>query len=168
MKFFSGFGFEKEYELFDYIKLNSFDVAGFSFGAIKAYEYSLDSDKRIDRLILISPAFFQDRDEKFKKLQLIFYKKDKKNYLENFYKNVIYPSNLDIEKYKKEYDIDNLKKLLYFFWDEKKLEKILEKGIEIEVYLGEKDKIIDSQKAYEFFKNFGTVYFIKGVGHLLI
>ena len=36
------------------------------------------------------------------------------------------------------------------------------KNIKIEVYLGSDDKIIDSQKALEFFKNCGCeVYYIK-------
>lgn len=49
----------------------------------------------------------------------------------------------------------------------KKLQKLLDKGIKIEVYLGGVDKIIDSSKAREFFKNFATVYYIKEKGHLL-
>lgn len=52
-------------------------------------------------------------------------------------------------------------------WDEDKLNRVLNRGIKIEIYLGSDDKIIDSQKAMEFFKGFGTVYFIKNSGHIL-
>ena len=52
-------------------------------------------------------------------------------------------------------------------WKEEKVQKLLDKGTKIEVYLGEVDKIIDASKAKEFFKNFATVYYIKQKGHLL-
>ncbi|WP_281950819.1 pimelyl-ACP methyl ester esterase BioV [Nitrosophilus kaiyonis] len=168
MKYFSGFGFKDEIEIFSFLKKSEFLVAGFSYGAIRAFEYVYKENSRVDKLILISPAFFQDRDEKFKKLQLIFFKKDPKKYFENFYENVIFPSNIYIEKYKKDDSFENLKELLYYKWNQDKLNELIKRGIKIEVYLGEKDKIINSNLAYDFFKSFATVYFIKNVGHLLV
>lgn len=168
MKFYSGFCFFNEKELFeDILNDSDFLVAGFSKGAIEAFEYVKNSKIRVDKLILISPAFFQDRDEKFKKLQLIFFKKDPKKYLKNFYENVAYPSNIDIKKYQKEGSAEEIEKLLNYNWNEKELQKVIEKGVEIEVYLGEKDKIINSLNVYDFFKRFSTIYYIKKVGHLL-
>ena len=64
-KYFSGFCFADESELFsDYLENNEFTVCGFSYGAIKAFEEVLNSDLRVDKLQLFSPAFFQSYDEK--------------------------------------------------------------------------------------------------------
>ena len=66
-KYFSGFCFENESEIFDeYLEINDFTVSGFSYGAIKAFEEVLASNKRVDKLQLFSPAFFQSFDKKFK------------------------------------------------------------------------------------------------------
>lgn len=167
-KYFSGFSLENEKELFnDYIIENDFTISGFSFGAIKAFEEALNSEKRVDLLQLFSPAFFQTQNEKFVRMQLMFFKKDSKSYCENFLKNISYPSNIDTSVYFKEGTSEELQTLLTYKWDEEKLNKLLEKGTKIEVYLGGVDKIIDSSKACEFFKNFSTVYFIKNSGHIL-
>ncbi len=168
MKFFSGFCFQNEKDIFkDYIEEVDFKVAGFSYGAIKAFEYVLNSKERIDKLQLFSPAFFQEEDEKFKKLQLIYFKKDPALYTENFLKNVIYPSSFKIEKFKSECFYEDLKDLLYYQWERDKLSFVRDKNTKIEVFLGEKDKITNSLKAKEFFKEFSTLYFIKDVGHIL-
>jgi len=47
------------------------------------------------------------------------------------------------------------------------IEYAKKKNINIEVFIGEKDKIIDVKNAVEFFKKYAKVYFIKDVGHLL-
>jgi len=57
--------------------------------------------------------------------------------------------------------------LLTYTWDKEKIQEVLERGTTIEVFLGEEDKIIDAQQAFEFFKPLATTYFIKHVGHLL-
>ncbi len=169
MRFYSGFCFKNEFELFqNFLDVNEFSIVGFSYGAIKAFEYVYKSKQRVEKLILLSPAFFQEKDEKFKKLQLIFFKKNSSNYLKNFYENVLYPSNFEIDKYKKMGTYEELKELLHYEWNKEKLKELKNRGVKIEIYLGKKDKIIDSTSAYEFFKSFGTVYFIKNVGHLLV
>jgi len=90
MKFFSGFCFQNEKDIFkDYIEEGDFKVAGFSYGAIKAFEYVLNSKERIDKLQLFSPAFFQSKSEKFKKLQLpVEVKKQQSDFIiKNNFKN---------------------------------------------------------------------------------
>ncbi len=165
MIFFSGFLLENEQELFkEYIDDSKYSVAGFSYGAIRAYKYFLKSQKRIDKLQLFSPAFFQNKDEKFKRLQLLAYQKDPLKYKKNFLKNISYPSLYDMSRYCIDADISQLKELLYYKWN---LSEAIKKDLFIEVYLGEKDKIVDSKEAMEFFKEFATVYFIKKVGHIL-
>lgn len=166
--FYSGFCFFDESELFDeYLIKNDFTISGFSYGAIKAFEEALNTQNRIDRLQLFSPAFFQSFDEKFKRTQLMYFKKDANAYVETFLKNVKNPSNKDISKYFKLGTVDELEELLTYIWCEEKLQKLVDKGTIIEVYLGEKDKIINSLKVKEFFQKFSTVYYIKEKGHLL-
>ncbi len=167
-KFFSGFSLNNEKELFeDYIIDNDFTVSGFSYGAIKAFEFTLNSKKRIDTLQLFSPAFFQVKDAKFKRMQLMFFKKDPKSYCDNFLENISYPSKIDTKKFFDQGTEDELDELINYKWEEKKLDEVLSRGIKIEVYLGEKDKIIDSKQALDFFRNYATVYYIKEKGHIL-
>ena len=172
MKYFSGFCLENEKEIFkEYLEDKEFVVAGFSYGAQKALDYVLNSNQRVDKLQLLSPAFF-DYNEKIIKLNLNAFKKDKNSYIKNFL------TKAGINKWKmesKEWRIDdnNLKigsckeddlySLFTFNWE--KIEKI--KDIKIEVFLGEYDKIIALKKAYEFFKNYADVYFIKKANHFL-
>lgn len=167
-KYFSGFCFFEESELFkDYIIQNDFTVSGFSYGAIKAFEEVLNSSIRVDKLQLFSPAFFQTQNEKFKRTQVMYFKKDANAYCQTFLSNVLYPLNIDISKYFKQGAIEELQELLYYEWSQEKLQKLVDKGVKIEVYLGGNDKIIDASKAQEFFKKFATVYYIKEKGHLL-
>ncbi|NWF67132.1 MAG: pimelyl-ACP methyl ester esterase BioV [Campylobacterales bacterium] len=166
--FFSGFGFCYEEILFEkFYKKNDFTVAGFSLGAIKAFEYTLNSKQRVDNLILLSPAFFNDKDEKFKRLQLLHFNKNRELYIKNFLDNVKYPSHIDISQFMCECVEDDLKFLLNYYWNEDKLKYLNEKGVKIEVFLGKADKIINSKVAVEFFKKHSTAYFFNDYGHLL-
>lgn len=166
--YFSGFCFINESELFEeYIIENDFTLSGFSYGAIKAFEEALNTSKRVDKLQLFSPAFFQTQDDKFKRTQLMYFKKDANAYCENFLKNVKSSSSKDISKYFNLGSIEELQELLYYEWSEEKLQKLLEKGTKIEVYLGGNDKIVETLSAKDFFVNFATVYYIKEKGHLL-
>ncbi|RBQ29991.1 pimelyl-ACP methyl ester esterase BioV [Aliarcobacter vitoriensis] len=166
--FFSGFCFENESELFkEYLVSNDFTVSGFSYGAIKAFEYVLNSKNRVDKLQLLSPAFFQTKDDKFKRMQLMFFKKDENSYINSFLENVKSPIYKDIEKYFKKGSFEELETLLNYIWIEDDLEKLVKNGLKIEVFLGEKDLIIDSLVAKDFFKNYATVYYFKDKGHLL-
>jgi hypothetical protein len=166
--FFSGFCFSSESELFfDYLEEGEFIVSGFSYGAIKAFEKVLKSEKRVDKLQLFSPAFFQNKDEKFKKMQLMFFKKNKEEYKNNFLQNVKYPLLKNIDSYVKDGTYEELSELLNFIWKKEDLQKLVDKNIKIEIFLGEKDKIINSLEAKVFFKEFATVYYFKEKGHLL-
>ena len=44
---------------------------------------------------------------------------------------------------------------------------LVKRNIQIEIYIGGRDRIIDTQQALEFFKQFGEVYYIKNKGHIL-
>ena len=167
-KYFSGFCLENEAELFeDYLESNDFTVSGFSYGAILAFEEVLNSNQRVDKLQLFSPAFFQTQDKKFKRMQLMFFKKDAKAYCDNFLENITHPKKIDTSKYFTLGTFEQLEELLTYEWNEEKLQKLVDNGTKIEVYLGSEDKIIDSQKANDFFVKFCTVYYIKNTGHIL-
>jgi len=168
MKFFSGFCLKEELELFDDIVCYSdFSVIGFSYGAQKALKYALTCSDRIDKLQLISPAFFVDKDEKFKKLQTMYFKKNQTLYTHNFLENISFPSKFDIKQYFKLGSLLELEELLSYNWDVKDLNILRDKGIEIEVYLGSEDKIINALHVKHFFKNYAIIYYMKNVGHIL-
>ena len=168
MTFFSGFCFHNEEALFEpYLLQNDFTVAGFSYGAIKAFEYVLTCKDRIDTLQLFSPAFFQHKDAKFKKLQTLSFTKNRALYTQNFMQNTTYPLAFDATLYTCQGTLEELNELLYFEWDTAKLQALVDKGVKIEVFLGEKDAIIDSFTCKDFFVPYATVYYFKNTGHLL-
>ena len=170
MKFYSGFSLCNESELFEtFIKDSQYTVSGFSYGAIKAFEYvvsEIEKSNRIDTLQLFSPAFFQTKSEKFKRLQTISYTKSPLKYLEQFMQGCFIP--YDVKEVRHiETSLDALEELLYYEWDVEKLKYIQSKGIVIEVYLGGEDKIIDVNAAKELFLEVATVTYIKSANHFL-
>ncbi|MCK9474081.1 pimelyl-ACP methyl ester esterase BioV [Sulfurimonas sp.] len=171
MKFFSGFSLKNEQHYFkDYINSSQYCVCGFSYGAIKAFEYikeQLRVKKRVDTLQLFSPAFFQTKDEKFKKLQLLGYRKNRDAYLREFISLCFLPYEKKIIEHDKN-SIEELKELLCYEWDREELKDIAQSGIKIEVYLGGKDAIIDADGAREFFLEFATLTYIKDANHFLL
>lgn len=170
MKFYSGFSLKNESNLFqDYINHSDYCVCGFSYGAIKAYEEAvkrLSHGSRVDTLQLFSPAFFQTKEESFKRLQLLAYRKNEDVYLRQFINSCFFPH----EKRDVEHSatiIDELDALLDYKWSLEGLEKLSKAGVKIEVYIGSEDAIIDTQKAKEFFLNIATVTYIKNANHFL-
>ena len=163
MRFYSGFCFWNEKELFkEYLDESEFCVAGFSYGTQKALIDVVHTNKRVDKLQLLSPAFFRN-NSKFMKLQLNGFKKDKQKYIKTFLENVKYPSDVNISKYVDECDENELKEMFEFNWG--LIEHL--KNVKVEIFIGSEDKIIDVDGAVKFFKNYGDVYFVKGVGHIL-
>jgi len=168
MIYFNGFALKGEEKFFsNKLIKNKFSVAGFSYGAQKAFEYAYNSTERIDRLILLSPAFFQNHKKSFIRTQLRYYKADEVSYTEQFLKNVTYPTdinlydNLDTNKY------EELEDLLSYVWEKEKILELIERGVSIEVFMGADDKIVNTEKNYEFFSELTTVYLFKNRGHLL-
>jgi len=169
MKYFSGFSLQHEEALFkDYLIENDMTVAGFSYGAQQALEYAYASKERIDRLILLSPAFFQTQKASFVRAQLRYFEAGQEAYVKQFLKNVAYPSKMDLEPYLQTGTKEELHALLTYVWEAEKIQTLLDRGLTIEVFLGEKDKIISLRDAYDFFTQSCTVYLIKNAGHLLL
>ncbi|WP_455756140.1 pimelyl-ACP methyl ester esterase BioV [Sulfurimonas sp.] len=170
MKFYSGFSLKNEKVFFkDYIKDSEYSACGFSYGAIKAFEYikeQLACGNRIDTLQLLSPAFFQTKSEKFKRLQTLAYTKSEDKYLSQFIDGCFFPhAKKEIEH--TQTTLDELEELLEYEWILPDLQEIVDKGVKIEVYLGEKDKIIDVVSAKELFLEVSTVTYIKNANHFL-
>jgi len=169
MRYFNGFSLQNEEIFFqDYIVDSDYCVAGFSYGAIKAFEYVYNSPNRVDRLILLSPAFFQNQKKSFLRTQLRYYKSNPQAYIEQFIKNVVYPSDISLEEYMNIGSDNELESLLTYIWDRDKIQKLIDRGVTIEVFIGGEDKIVNSQKSFEFFCELTTTYLIKSAGHLLL
>ncbi len=167
MIYYSGFSLVDDDIFFkEYLIDSPYCVSGFSYGAIKAFQYVLHTDKRIDRLQLFSPAFFQNRSSAFKRLQLLEFTKDTEGYIHQFTSNCCAPfkcKNIII----KNGSYSELEELLEYEWDSKSLELLCKRGIILEIYLGSEDVIIDVEAVKEFFQPFGTVFFINDANHLL-
>lgn len=167
-KYFNGFSLQKEEELFsEYLIQSELCVAGFSYGAQKAFEYVYERKERIDRLILLSPAFFQTQKPSFIRTQLRYFEAGQEAYVKQFLANVTYPSKTDLSTYLKIGTKEELEALLTYTWDKQKIQEVLDRGTTIEVFLGKDDKIIDAEAAFGFFSELMTTYFIKDAGHLL-
>jgi len=168
MKYFNGFCLKGEESLFhDYLLESDYCVAGFSYGAQKALEYVYKSKERVDRLVLISPAFFQNHKKSFVKTQLRYFKADEDAYKKAFLENVTYPSNISLNDYLEEGSYEGLNELLNYTWEALKIETILQRGVIVEVFMGAQDKIVDAEKSYAFFSPLVSIYYFKEKGHLL-
>ena len=167
-QYFNGFSLKDEEALFcELLISNRYTIAGFSYGAQKAFEYVYHTKERIDRLILLSPAFFQTHKKSFIRTQLYYFETEQESYIKQFLKNVAYPSKIPLSSYLTRGNAKDLEKLLTYKWDKDKIQEVLERGTTIEVFLGEKDKIIDIKETFTFFSNLTTTYMMKDVGHLL-
>ncbi len=168
MRYFNGFSLKNEEILFkDYLIDNDFTVAGFSYGAIKAFEEVYNSTIRVDRLILLSPAFFQNHKKSFIRTQLRYFKSNRDSYLKEFLKNIAYPSAIDLTQYISNGTIDELEDLLLYRWSEERLLELIQRGVTLEVFIGGMDKIIDSEMVFNFFSKITTTYLLKDKGHIL-
>ncbi len=167
MRFYSGFLLRDEQEFFrPWLKERTVTLAGFSYGAILAFEEALRSKRRIDTLQLFSPAFFLDKSAAFKRLQLSAFQKDPAAYREAFLRSCFAPYAPQPVSLKDD-GIEDLRKLLYFAWPETELRSLTDRGIRIEVYLGERDAVIDAEAAREYFLSFATVHSFKKRNHFL-
>ncbi len=170
MKFYSGFSLKNDEHFFkEYINYSEYTVSGFSYGAIKAFKYvkeQLDLGKRVDTLQLFSPAFFQTKSVKFKRMQTMSFKKDSSSYLNLFISSSFSPyHNKYIENV--EANILDLNELLSYEWIVSELLRLKNSGVKIEIYLGGKDTIIDIEGARKLFVQISTLTYIKDANHFL-
>ena len=168
MRYFNGFALQNEEYFFKaYLVDGDFTVAGFSYGAQKAFEYAYASDERIDRLILLSPAFFQNQKSSFIRTQLRYFKADQEAYTQQFLKNVSFPSSLTLDDNVLNGTYEELEHLLSYVWDRDKILELQQRGVEIEVFLGGRDKIVNIKDSLIFFSDITTTYLFKELGHIL-
>lgn len=165
--YFNGFALQNEEHFFDaFLERGPYVISGFSYGAIKAFKEALNSQTRVDKLQLFSPAFFQSKSSKFKRLQLMGYQKSNDLYLQKFTENCFLPYTVEAVTYAK-HSAAELEELLTYEWDEKELQLLVNRGTTIEVYLGGLDKISDTGAAYAFFRPLATVTLVKKANHFL-
>ena len=168
MNYFSGFALKGEEKFFTKYTIDSdLCVVGFSYGAQKAFEYVYNSSNRIDRLILLSPAFFQNHRKSFIRTQLRYFKANQQSYTQQFLQNLSYPSSLSLNEYLETGTYEELESLLSYVWKRERILELIDRGVTIEVFIGVEDKIVDSDKSFEFFSDITTTYFLKDFGHLL-
>lgn len=168
MRYFSGFGFLDDEELFgEFLTQGEYCIAGFSYGAQKAMNEALTHNGRIQKLQLLSPAFFDDKSEAFKRAQLRAFKRDSRAYLERFFM-MCGGGDEKVRKYFIGGGEEELRALLYYKWQAREFALLQSRGIEIEVLLGDSDEIINSQAALSFFRPLVTrILWFKGKNHLL-
>ncbi|PAF48543.1 hypothetical protein BKH46_01160 [Helicobacter sp. 12S02634-8] len=168
--YFSGFCFQGEQEVFKPLiaDMGAYDVCGFSRGAQRAFEWAyerLENHWRIQKVILLSPALFQDKTKAFKIAQMRAFKKDAQGYVERFLQAA--GVDKEMERYIHTENVDALQGLLEYVWSEEKLQKMHAHQVEIEVYLGGRDGVIDANYARDFFARYARVYWIKSANHCL-
>jgi len=167
MHFYSGFCLRNESDFFTpWLKRSGYTVAGFSYGAVRALRHALESDARIETLQLFSPAYFCNKSEGFKRLQLKGYRRDALQYRTRFLESCFAPLSVgDVET------ADDgeraLEELLTYPWPESALRTLRERGVRIEVYLGGRDAVIDADAARAFFTSHATVFYLKRANHFL-
>lgn len=165
--YFSGFALQDEAHFFNALLDNGqYVLGGFSYGAIKAFKEALNTTTRVDKLQLFSPAFFQSKDAKFKRLQLMGYQKNSEAYLAKFTENCFLPYSVQEVSYAKHY-VQELEELLTYEWIGEELQTLVDRGTIIEVYLGSQDNISDVGPAYAFFLPYATVTLVKDANHFL-
>ncbi|MGC9351424.1 MAG: pimelyl-ACP methyl ester esterase BioV [Sulfurovum sp.] len=168
MRYFNGFSLHGEEAFFSEFLIESdLCVAGFSYGAQQAFEYVYHSTQRVDRLILLSPAFFQNQKPSFIRSQLRYFQSGQESYIKRFLENAAYPSQVDLSAFLETGTHEALETLLTYRWESEKIKEVIARCTTIEVFLGSKDGIIDAAAAFDFFAEHTVAYWIKGAGHLL-
>lgn len=119
MKFYSGFSIQDESFFFQkFSNKSEYCISGFSYGAILAFQdvfYKVQNGIRVDRLQLFSPAFFQTKSKKFKKIQIFTFSKNKQKYLDSFLKGCFFPYKVQAIQLKED-GLKELETLLYYEW----------------------------------------------------
>ena len=190
--YFSGFGFANESALFaapqsavrECLDMRDCDVVGFSYGAQKAVRYALQSTRPIRRLCLLSPAFFHTMPTKRKEAEIRLFAANPTRYLRAFLQQAL--GGTDASAAQKELVLPyfclaapesihadalegDLRTLLFYIFCADELAQIRARGIEIEVFLGAKDRIVSATEARDFFAPLATrIFWVQGAGHLLL
>jgi hypothetical protein len=162
--FFSGFCVKGKRELFyPFLDDSPLVAAGFSFGAQKVWELVKRELKEgrgeIRKIQLFSPAFFGNRPRRWIEVNIEGFRKNRRRYILQFLKKAGLPDLNLIDWGCRE---EELFQLLTYRWERLELD-----GIELEVFLGSEDPIIDVEGAFNFFKEMGVVHLLNGADHFL-
>lgn len=164
--FYSGFSLCGEEEIFhEYIPAFGSFVSGFSYGAIAALKYAI-KEQSVKSLILLSPAYYTHKDNAFKEAQLAAFTADKELYQIKLLKKSGFKED-EYKLYAKEGRYEELSELLYFDWSTIKIETLISRGVNIEVFIGKNDKVVEPKASAEFFECFAKVYTLDNKNHIL-
>lgn len=164
--FYSGFCLCGEEEIFhEYLPAFGSHVSGFSYGAIEALKYAL-KEQSVKNLILLSPAYYAHKEDAFKEAQLTAFANDKELYRLKLLKKSGFEER-ERELYAKEGAYEELSELLYFDWSAAGLETIADRGVNIEVFIGSADRVVEPEASAEFFGRFAKVYTLDNKNHIL-
>ena len=167
MRFYSGFCLRNEAAFFaPWLKESDYNVAGFSYGAIKALRHALEAPGRVETLQLFSPAYFCNQSEGFRRLQRKAYRADGAAYRSRFIERCFAPYPARPVEVADDAEAA-LEELLGYDWPASALRTLRERGTRIEVYLGGRDAVIDAEAARAYFTPFTTVFYIKNANHFL-
>lgn len=170
MKYFGDFCFSDDMALFNHIidsynLVGQYNVFGFGYGAQKAVSYALESKQRIERLVLFSPMFLNDKSIDFKRQQILSFNNNTALYMKLFLENIGFTKEL--ESYLQSPKVEDLKAGLDYQFSIDIMYEIVRKGILVNVFFGMKDCIIDVDSASAFFAKNAIVYLLKKCNHLL-
>jgi dienelactone hydrolase len=164
--FFSGFALCGEESLFKDYYDDGDSVCGFSYGAQKAFLYA-KNNSFVKRLILLSPAFYAQKTEEFKEAQMAAYTQNPALYrLKLLKKSGLNPDEID--SFKSDSTIEELRELLYFEWSEEDVKSMLERGVQIDVYIGGEDGVVEPEPSFGFFGRSGAkTVWLENKNHIL-
>ena len=165
--FFSGFSLCGEELLFkDYYEDDGENACGFSYGAQKAFLYT-KSNPHIKRLTLLSPAFYMQKTEEFKEIQIAAFVQNPDLYrLKLLKKSGLNPE--ETAKYGADATAPELRELLYFEWEAEDIKAMLERRVQIEVYIGGKDGVVEPKPSFGFFEHCGAkTVWLEDKNHIL-
>lgn len=164
--FYSGFCLSGEEGLFDEF-LPSFGeyAAGFSYGSIAALKFAAQN-KDVTKLILLSPAYYTHKDADFKEAQIAAFEADPELYRLKLLKKSGLRED-EGERYGIPGTSAQLRELLYFDWGDSEIASVVDKGVKIEVFIGGGDRVVEPEASAEFFRRYGSVYYLKNKNHIL-
>ncbi|TLD81568.1 hypothetical protein LS68_000595 [Helicobacter sp. MIT 05-5293] len=166
MPYFGGFGLKGESALFKEIlqddMTNPYVAVGFDVGCVEALSYVQDCIRfkhRVQKLILLSPLFCPLLDSV-----------DYEN-VQSYWALGVQPTHHfdTIKPYVQNHTpmLTKQHALFLFEWEKEMFDSLKKNGIEINVYLGGIDPLIESTEALDFFKAFASVWIYRHFAHLL-
>ncbi|RAX58340.1 hypothetical protein CCZ01_02680 [Helicobacter monodelphidis] len=171
MIYFSDFFLENEFSIFEPLEVlcpHFYDVIGFGCGTQKALEYALHSTKRIDRLCLLSPLFFQNQSSKQKQRECEQFTQNPTKYIHRFLERCHFSDRMQPFLKKTLLSPQEWSAIVTYQFQQQHFKILRQRGIQIEVFLGKNNEIIPSNQILEFFLPLShRLFFFNQAGYFL-